>query len=123
MKRALIPILILAGLLACAAPPPPSPTGGPELDKGGVLFRYRNNDAKKVYLVGDFNDWMPTADPMQDENGDGEWTIFYPLGPGRYAYKFVVDGKDWISDPTNPNSEPDGFDGHNSIVTVPASDS
>jgi 1,4-alpha-glucan branching enzyme len=107
-------------LAACGPPPPPLRVGGPELVEGGALFRYRSSDAKKVYVVGDFNDWSPVSDPMADENGDGEWTLFYPLGPGRYAYKFVVDGADWIPDPTNPDSEPDGFNGRNSILTVPA---
>jgi len=94
--------------------------GGPELVKGGAVFRYRNSDAKKVYLVGDFNDWSPTTDPMTDDNSDGEWTLFYPLAPGSYAYKFVVDGKNWVPDPSNPLSEPDGFNGRNSILKIPA---
>jgi len=83
-----------------------------------VLFRYKNPDARRVNLVGDFNDWSPTADVMTDENGDGEWTLFYPLGVGTYAYKFLIDGKNWVSDPANPTSEPDGFNGRNSIVKI-----
>jgi chromosome partitioning protein len=115
-------ILLLPALLlfaACGGPPPPLRSGGPEPVRDGVLFRYRNPDAKTVYVVGDFNDWSPVSDPMGDENRDGEWTLFYPLKPGRYAYKFVIDGRSWIPDPANPDSEPDGFDGRNSIVTVP----
>lgn len=104
--------------VACGGPPPPASVGGPELVTGGAVFRYRNPDAKKVYLVGDFNDWSPTSDPMTDDNADGEWTLFYPLEPGTYAYKFLVDGKNWIADPTNPVSEPDGFNGRNSIVKI-----
>ncbi|HEX5132819.1 MAG TPA: isoamylase early set domain-containing protein [Candidatus Krumholzibacteria bacterium] len=119
MKRLIWIVMALAALAGCGSPPPPVHVGGPELVGGGVLFRYRNASAKKVYLVGDFNDWSPTSDPMTDENGDGDWTLFYPLGPGRYAYKFVVDGKSWVFDPTNPESEPDGFDGRNSVITVP----
>lgn len=99
--------------------PPPGTEGGPELVEGGAMFRYVNKDARSVHLVGDFNDWMPTTDPMADENGDGEWSLFYPLAPGRYAYKFVVDGTRWIPDPTNPNHEADGFGGRNSIVIIP----
>jgi len=102
----------------CGGPPPPPKTGGPEPVDGGVMFRYRNPDAKRVNLVGDFNEWSPTADPMTDENGDGEYTLFYPLGVGTYAYKFLVDGKNWVADPANPLSEPDGFNGRNSIVKI-----
>ncbi len=88
--------------------------------EGGAVFRYRNPDAKSVHLVGDFNEWHPKSDAMSDENNDGEWTLYYPLRPGRYAYKFVVDGRRWIADPTNPVTEPDGFDGVNSLVVIPA---
>lgn len=120
MIRRVILLSILLAVAGCGGPPPPPPgQAGPELTGGGALFRYRNSDAKKVYLVGDFNDWSPVSDPMADENGDGEWTLFYPLSPGRYAYKFVVDGRSWIPDPTNPMSEPDGFDGRNSVLTIP----
>ena len=104
--------------ISCGGPPPAPASGGPEPVEGGILFRYKNANAKKVNLVGDFNDWSPTADPMSDENGDGEFTLFYPLGVGTYAYKFLVDGKNWVSDPANPSSEPDGFNGRNSVVKV-----
>jgi len=93
--------------------------GGPEIVEGGVIFRYYDPDAEKVYLVGDFNNWSPTADPMSDKNGDGEWTLFFPLPPGSYQYKFVVDGVYWIPDPRNPVSVPDGFGGRNSVISVP----
>jgi 1,4-alpha-glucan branching enzyme len=119
MNYRVLVAMVLVLLAGCAGPKPPPRAGGPELTGGGALFHYRNADAKKVYLVGDFNDWSPVSDPMTDENGDGDWTLFYPLGPGRYAYKFVVDGKSWIPDPTNPESEPDGFDGRNSILVIP----
>lgn len=111
-------LVSLALVTACGGPPPSTTPGGPEAVEGGVLFRYKNPDARRVNLVGDFNDWSPAADPMTDENGDGEYTLFYPLGVGTYAYKFLVDGKNWVTDPWNPSSEPDGFNGRNSIVKV-----
>lgn len=92
---------------------------GPEITEGGAIFRYFDQDAQKVHLAGDFNNWSPAADPMIDRNGDGEWTLFYPLSPGRYEYKFVVDGSYWIADPKNPNSVSDGFDGRNSVIVFP----
>ena len=117
-KQCLV-MMALAALMATACGgPPPVQLGGPEAVDGGVLFRYRNPSAKRVNLVGDFNDWNPTSDPMADENGDGEFTLFYPLGVGTYSYKFLVDGKNWVTDPANPTSEPDGFNGRNSIVKI-----
>ncbi|MCK4776141.1 MAG: hypothetical protein KAT30_15205, partial [Candidatus Krumholzibacteria bacterium] len=50
------------------------PEPSPEIVEGGAVFRYFNSDAKKVLLVGDFNNWSPTADPMKDLNGDGHWS-------------------------------------------------
>lgn len=118
----LVFVAAVAPLSGCSSAnrlPPPGSGGGPELVAGGAIFRYTNTDARSVHVVGDFNDWNPTSDPMIDENGDGQWTLFYPLEPGRYAYKFVVDGTRWIPDPTNGNHEPDGFDGRNSVVIIP----
>ncbi len=54
---------------------------------------------------------------MKDSNGDGHWSLFYPLEPGSYEYKFIVDGR-WIPDPLNPLSKPDGFDDINSVVKI-----
>ena len=34
---------------------------------------------------------------MQSQ-GDGHWRIAVPLKPGRYEYKFLVDGE-WTADP------------------------
>ena len=48
--------------------------------------------AKSVSLVGDFNDWDPTAYPMKQQP-DGAWMIQIPLNHGHHHYQFVVDGK------------------------------
>jgi 1,4-alpha-glucan branching enzyme len=92
---------------------------GPEIVEGGVVFRYYDPKATRVNIVGDFNDWSPRTDALVDENGDGEWTLFYDLPPGVYQYKFVIDGTRWVADPKNPEKVSDGFDGENSVVRVP----
>jgi 1,4-alpha-glucan branching enzyme len=120
-----VALLLLAVSHGCAGRG--SPAGGfagqgdqgPEIAEGGAIFRYYDKDADKVHLAGDFNNWSPAADPMIDRNGDGEWTLFYPLSPGRYEYKFVVDGVYWIADPKNPNAVSDGFEGRNSVIVFP----
>ncbi len=48
--------------------------------------------AKSVFLVGDFNDWDPTAYPMQRQP-DGAWLIQISLTHGHHHYLFLVDGK------------------------------
>jgi 1,4-alpha-glucan branching enzyme len=45
---------------------------------------------------------------------DNGWTARLELVPGRYEYKFIVDGK-WISDPQNRQKVDDDFDGKNSV--------
>ena len=53
--------------------------------------------AKQVSLSGEFNGWSPDATPMKRQD-DGHWETTVELAPGRYEYKFLVDGE-WIPDP------------------------
>jgi 1,4-alpha-glucan branching enzyme len=53
--------------------------------------------AGKVFIAGDFNQWSLTSHPLKaDENGI--WRISLGLNPGRYEYRFLVDGE-WQNDP------------------------
>ena len=81
-----------------------------------TAFRLDAPFASEVYLAGEFNDWSPTANPME-KGEDGVWQITLELMPGKYEYKFVVDGT-WMEDPENPDMVPDPYGGHNSVVTV-----
>lgn len=54
-------------------------------------------EASSVFLAGTFNDWNPQTDLMQ-RTPDGDWGIDLDLPPGRYEYKFVVDGQ-WCCEP------------------------
>jgi len=92
---------------------------GPEVVAGGVIFRYYDRDAERVHVVGDFDNWVLYADPLIDRNGDGEWTVLLNLAPGRYEYKFVIDGVKWIPDPKNKTTVDDGFGNRNSVIVVP----
>ncbi len=91
---------------------------GPRSVEGGVLFVFSASGARRVAIAGDFNNWSTTADPMYDREEKGIWTITLPLKPGRYEYKFYVDGKKWTHDPENPEKIKDGFGGHSSVVEV-----
>jgi hypothetical protein len=72
--------------------------------------------AKHVSVVGDFNQWNPTATPLVRADKDGPWTVTLPLDAGRHVYSFMVDGR-WTSDPSAPLA-PDGFGHANSVLMV-----
>ena len=79
--------------------------------------------ASSASLTGDFTMWA--ADPahgavMMTLGSDGGWTCMHTFNAGTYQYKFVVDGTQWIPDPTNTNTVPDGFGGTNSVYTCAA---
>lgn len=125
MRAIAVPILCAlcacAGACSQAVETSVSRNAGYELTDDGVIFRYFDPDVSNVFVVGDFNNWTPNLDRMVDKNDDGHWTLFYPLEPGRYQYKFVIDGTYWIPDPKNPNTVPDGFDSGNSVLVIPQS--
>jgi 1,4-alpha-glucan branching enzyme len=72
--------------------------------------------ANQVFVAGEFNDWSPTANPME-KGDDGVWRVSLKMKTGRYEYKFVVDGT-WMEDPDNPDTTPDPYGGKNSVLTV-----
>jgi 1,4-alpha-glucan branching enzyme len=77
-------------------------------------FRYKAPDATSVELMCENNGWKSVAMTKGD---DGVWTVKVTLSPGTYAYKFLVNGKDWVFDPDN--SEKKTVDGNeNSSVEI-----
>lgn len=60
-------------------------------------FRCKAPDAESVFVAGTFNDWNPTATPLE-RSGNGDWSAHLDLAPGRYEFKFIVDG-DWCCAP------------------------
>jgi len=84
--------------------------------ESGTSFKYKDDSATKVSLAGDFNNWDSEADTMM-KKGD-TWFIQKNLEPGKYGYKFVVNGSEWKIDPENPNKVDDGYGGENSIIEI-----
>ena len=81
-----------------------------------VKFIYHGKPGEEVYLAGEFNNWNPKSLKMEDKGG-GIYVVELSLPPGRYQYKFVVNGN-WIRDEKNPLTAPDGFGGLNSVIEV-----
>ena len=126
-----------AGVLLAAAPqatvataspiplPPPAKTTAQKIDEfygvkqlgPDVIFSARFERAARVLIAGDFNNWTPESTPMVKTAGPGTWTMSLPLRPGRYRYRFIVDGK-WVTDPNNKYVEANQFGELNNIVEV-----
>jgi hypothetical protein len=93
-------------------PMPPAPP------KVRATFVLPNPDANQVSLSGEFNGWSPDATPMRrHENGCWETTV--DLAPGRYQYKFIVDGQ-WLHDPQARENVWNQHGTLNSVVEVRA---
>jgi len=88
------------------------------LQGSAVQFVIVAPTATEVSLVGDFNDWNPTATPMQLVAENRVWSVTIPLNAGRYRYAFLVDGNTWLSDPTAPPVGDDEFGRPGSVVTI-----
>ena len=72
-----------------------------------------HTDVNQVYISGTFNRWSTIQMPMQ--RSDSGWTIRLKLKPGKYLYKYILDGN-WTSDPFNRLWGRDGYIEDNSVV-------
>jgi len=74
-------------------------------------------DAREVHLVGDFNGWRIDDASRLMRSQDGRWVKRLTLTPGRYRYKFVVDGQ-WVLDSKNGEREINSFGTFDSILKL-----
>jgi 1,4-alpha-glucan branching enzyme len=82
-----------------------------------VIFNLSNREAEEVYLCGDFNQWSPRSLPMIRRGDNPWWEKRLVLAPGRYEYKFIVDGI-WIHDPQACHNVPNANGSLNSVMEV-----
>lgn len=85
----------------------------PKPGRTPTVFRCAAVHANSVFLAGDFNGWSDYATPAR-RSPDGFWTVALALHPGRYQFKFVVDGQ-WYheADADSP------YDGRDDCVANP----
>lgn len=86
----------------------------PKLNEVG--FSVLAPEAKEVYIVGDFNEWkLNTTSRMEHDNGT--WKKNMGLRPGKYRYRFVIDGK-WTEDASNPSKAMNPYGTLDSLIEV-----
>ncbi len=86
----------------------------------GYTFIYRaDRKLNSVGIAGNFNNWNKDANPLQADADGLTWRATLPLPFGKYAYKFVLDGDNWVNDPATL-SETDAEGNANSVLTLTA---
>jgi 1,4-alpha-glucan branching enzyme len=85
------------------------------LNPNHIFELEQHQDAKKVIVTGSFNGWS-TRDYRMARQG-GKWILPVSLKPGKYTYKFIVDGK-WITDPANKLYEENEYGTGNSVLWI-----
>jgi 1,4-alpha-glucan branching enzyme len=81
-----------------------------------ITFSLEAPWAQSVSVLGDFNQWNGEKHKMKREE-NGVWSRMMMLEPGRYEYKFLVDG-DWWHDPKNDQNIANEFGSLNSVLNV-----
>lgn len=81
-----------------------------------AVFSLTAPDAQSVQLAGDFNSWNPAVNPLK-KSSKGVWKINLNLSPGRYEYRFLVDGK-WQNDPQCSSHAANPFGEENCLLII-----
>lgn len=74
----------------------------PNLKGNTSIFLEGFENAKSVSIVSDFNNWNMFGTPLARVNGG--WICKLDLKPGKYLYKYIIDG-DWTPDPKTPTDK------------------
>jgi len=72
-------------------------------------------EAQNVFVTGSFNSWQEDSYRMVKK--DNIWTCPVYLKPGKYTYKFIVDGH-WLLDPANDVWEENREGTGNSVLWI-----
>jgi hypothetical protein len=78
-------------------------------------------EARSVAVVGDFNNWGLGDTALVAENHNGVWSVSAPVPAGVHRYAFLVNGKQWVADPTAPRAASDDFGQPSSALVVEGS--
>ena len=88
----------------------------PRVENGHLVFVFHDDSAQSVSVAGEFNEWNHT--PLKrDESGLWFTEIIAPR-PGRFEYKFIINGQRWIEDPNNGLKTPNHYGGLNSVLVI-----
>lgn len=84
--------------------------------KKRVTFTLVGPDATSVLVTGTFCDWQTQSCALKKDR-KGTWKTTMSLLPGRYEYRFLVDGE-WRDDPNCGERVPNPFGTENCVLHV-----
>ncbi len=84
--------------------------------KQKITFSLTASTAKTVQLAGDFTGWAQSPVAMKKLKS-GVWRAAVSMAPGRYEYRFLVDGQ-WADDPGCSLRQSNQFGGENCVCVV-----
>ncbi|MBX3001703.1 MAG: isoamylase early set domain-containing protein [Caldilineaceae bacterium] len=76
---------------------------------------------KSASVVGDFNNWDPSAHPLRKQRGSNAWRTTVELAPNQsYQFRYYVDGgvggAEWYNDDAADAYQRNEHGGENSVV-------
>lgn len=102
--------------------PPMPPMCDDSLKRCDYEFSLPDSGQTTIEVRGSFSPtgWMMGVPLVKS---GGKWSVVVPIPYNQQVqYKFVIDGNNWITDPTNPNTIDDGFGGLNSLLSATTCD-
>jgi len=85
-------------------------------NRKAIKFALSAPEAKQVCLAGDFNNWDIQSLPMK-RNIDNQWEVSLELSPGRYEYKYLVNGL-WFDNVPGVEKDQNSFGTQNCVIYV-----
>ena len=86
-------------------PPTGTKNGINYINDSTVVLRLYAPEKEHVYVIGDFNQWVPSANYYMNLSLDSTtwWLTIGGLTPGqRYGYQYLIDGNLKLADPLSP---------------------
>lgn len=76
------------------------------------------SNAKKVAVVGEFNDWNSTATLLKKQK-DGQYkaSVELPIG-SEFQFRYLLDGTDWVNDEAADKYVSNDFTTQNCVVVL-----
>lgn len=80
-----------------------------------VTFYFKSDNANRVELVGEWNNWQPEE---MKRKKDGTFWLSKKLKKGSYRFKYLVDGQHWENELSADEQVPNPFGTTDSLIVI-----